>query len=95
MCGRGAVVGLKRMLKNHPTGRTVRDYIQDVIKDRFNLCPTQSTGVLSREGEDLAARLMRWGIVGIKGMHPNTKADAARASRPARIMGHLVPPWYS
>src|SRR5690348_3724329 len=48
----------------------------DGFEPRYNLAPTQQAPVLLREDRGLAVRLMRWGIIGTKGMHPNTMAES-------------------
>lgn len=76
MCGRYGVpeeraIEIDAQRRNEP----VQLYL-DGFKPRFNLAPTQQAPVMLREDQGLAVRMMRWGIIGTKGMHPNTMAES-------------------
>lgn len=76
MCGRYGVTNERAMEIDARSWDLPIQVLLEGFHPRYNLAPTQQAPVLSRDGERLTLGLMRWGIIGSKGMHPNTMAES-------------------
>jgi len=76
MCGRIVVKALKKILRDHPGGRTIQDYVGEMIADRFNIGPKQLVVVVQDRDGELVPLERRWGLKAPTGkLNPNSRLE--------------------